>query len=143
MLITAAFVQDRDAAKPLLWNLTKAFPAIRLAWADGIYAGKLIAWAITALKLTLQIVRRPDDLHTFKVLAAAHSQPSRAPPKVPDRLLSAGKAARAAKIWHLPNAAAAGLRRVWYLTAIACPAEPGAFVVQAGPRRYTGGEVPG
>ena len=36
--------------------------------------------------------------------------------------LSAGKAARAAKIWHLPNAAAAGLRRVWYLTAIACPA---------------------
>ena len=68
VLITAASVQDRDAAKPLLWNLTKAFPAIRLAWADGIYAGKLVAWAITALKLTLQIVRRPDDLHTFKVL---------------------------------------------------------------------------
>ena len=22
-------IQDRDAAKPLLWNLTKAFPAIR------------------------------------------------------------------------------------------------------------------
>jgi hypothetical protein len=62
VLITAASVQDRDAAKPLLWNLTKAFPAIRLAWADGIYAGKLVAWAITALKLTLQIVRRPDDL---------------------------------------------------------------------------------
>ena len=68
VLITAASIQDRDAAKPLLWNLTKAFPAIRLAWADGIYAGKLVAWAITALKLTLQIVRRPDDLHTFKVL---------------------------------------------------------------------------
>src|SRR5271165_4159268 len=32
------------------------------------------------------------------------------------------KAARAAEIWHLPDAAAAGLRRVWYLTAIACPA---------------------
>jgi hypothetical protein len=47
------------------------------------------------------------------------------------------KAVRAAKIWHLPNAAAAGLRRVWYVTAIACPAESGAFVVQAGPRRYT------
>ena len=68
MLITAASIQDRDAAKPLLWNLKKAFPAIRLAWADGIYAGKLVAWAITALKLTLQIVRRPDDLYTFKVL---------------------------------------------------------------------------
>jgi len=68
VLITAASVQDRDAAKPLLWNLRRAFPAIRLAWADGGYAGKLIPWAKTALKLTVQIVRRPDDLHTFKVL---------------------------------------------------------------------------
>ncbi len=68
VLITAASVQDRDAAKPLLWNLKKAFPEIKLAWADGIYAGKLVAWAMKALKLTLEIVRRPDDLHTFKVL---------------------------------------------------------------------------
>ena len=68
VLVTAASVQDRDAAKPLLWNLRKAFPGIRLAWADGIYAGKLVTWAKTALKLTLAIVRRPDDLHTFQVL---------------------------------------------------------------------------
>ena len=68
VLVTAASVQDRDAAKPLLWNLRKAFPAIRLAWADGIYAGKLVTWAKAALKLTLQIVRRPGDLHTFQVL---------------------------------------------------------------------------
>ena len=60
--------QDRDTAKPLLWNLRKAFPAIRLTWADGIYAGKLVTWAKTALRLTLQIVRRPGDLHTFQVL---------------------------------------------------------------------------
>ena len=68
VLITAASVQDRDAARPLLWNLRKAFPKIRLAWADGGYAGKLVIWSATALKLTLQIVKRPDDLHTFKVL---------------------------------------------------------------------------
>jgi transposase len=68
VLVTAASVQDRDAAKPLLWNLKKAFPTVRLAWADGIYAGKLVTWAKTALKLTVQIVRRPDDLHTFQVL---------------------------------------------------------------------------
>ena len=68
VLITAARLQDRDAARPLLWNLKKAFPAVRLAWADGGYAGKLITWAKTALKLTLQIVRRPDDLHAFQVL---------------------------------------------------------------------------
>jgi transposase len=68
VLVTAASVQDRDAAKPLLWNLRRAFPSIALAWADGGYAGKLVAWAKTALHLTLEIVRRPDDLHTFKVL---------------------------------------------------------------------------
>ena len=35
---------------------------------NGIYAGKLVTWAKTALKLTLAIVRRPDDLHAFQVL---------------------------------------------------------------------------
>jgi transposase len=70
VLVTAASVQDRDAARPLLWNLRKAFPSVKLAWADGGYAGKLVTWARTRLKpkLTLEIVRRPDDLHTFQVL---------------------------------------------------------------------------
>jgi transposase len=68
VLVTAASVQDRDAARPLLWNLRKAFPSVKLAWADGGYAGKLVTWAKTALKLTVQVVRRPDDLHTFQVL---------------------------------------------------------------------------
>ena len=68
VVVTAASVQDRDAAKPLLWNLRRAFPSITLAWADGGYAGKLVTWAATRLKLTLTIVRRPDDLHTFQVL---------------------------------------------------------------------------
>jgi transposase len=68
VLVTAASVQDRDAAKPLLWNLRKAFPSIKLAWADGGYAGKLVTWAMTRLRLRLEIVKRPDDLHTFKVL---------------------------------------------------------------------------
>jgi transposase len=70
VLVTAASVQDRDAARPLLWNLRKAFPGVKLAWADGGYAGKLVTWARTRLKpkLTLEIVKRPDDLHTFQVL---------------------------------------------------------------------------
>jgi transposase len=53
------------SARPLLWNLRKAFPSVKLAWADGSYAGQLVTWAKTALKLTVQ---RPDDLHTFQVL---------------------------------------------------------------------------
>jgi transposase len=70
VLVTAASVQDRDAARPLLWNLRRAFPSVKLAWADGGYAGKLVTWARTRLKpkLTLEIVKRPDDLHTFQVL---------------------------------------------------------------------------
>jgi transposase len=43
-------------------------PKIKLTWADGGYAGKLVTWAKTSLNLTLQIVRRPGDLHTFQVL---------------------------------------------------------------------------
>src|SRR5215469_16993594 len=68
VVITAASVQDRDAARPLLWNLRRACPRVRLAWADsGYQAHRLTAWA-TALRITLQIVRRPDGLHTFTVL---------------------------------------------------------------------------
>ena len=50
VLVTAASVQDRDAARPLLWNLRRAFPSIKLAWADGGYAGKLVTWAKTRLQ---------------------------------------------------------------------------------------------
>ena len=68
VVVTAASVQDRDGARPLLWNLRRAFSTVKLAWADGGYAGKLVTWAQAKLKLALQIVKRPDDLHTFKVL---------------------------------------------------------------------------
>src|SRR5579875_334920 len=55
VLVTAASVQDRDAAKPLLWNLRRTCRRIRLAWADAGYAGKLIPWA-AALRLSVAIV---------------------------------------------------------------------------------------
>ncbi len=61
-------MQDRDAGKPLLRNLRRAFPAVKLAWADGGYAGKLVTWVKTRLRLRLEIGKRPDDLRTFKVL---------------------------------------------------------------------------
>ena len=60
VLVTAAGVQDRDGAKPLLWNLRRAFRTVRQAWADSGYAGKLVTWAKTRLKLKLQIVRRTE-----------------------------------------------------------------------------------
>ena len=39
VLVTPASTQDRDAARPLLFNLHRARRKVRLAWADGGYAG--------------------------------------------------------------------------------------------------------
>jgi hypothetical protein len=57
VVITAASVQDRDGARPLLWNLHRTCRRVRLVWADAVYTGKLTAWA-AALKMTIQIVAR-------------------------------------------------------------------------------------
>src|SRR5690348_1787044 len=45
VVITAASVQDRDAARPLLWNLHQTCRRVRLVWADAGYTGKLASWA--------------------------------------------------------------------------------------------------
>jgi len=67
VVITAASVQDRDGARPLLWNLHRACGKILLVWADAGYtAGKLATWA-AAMKLTVQIVAKRDQ-HVFEVL---------------------------------------------------------------------------
>ena len=66
VVITAASVQDRDAARPLLWNLHRTSCRVRLIWADSVYAGKLGPWA-ASMKMTLQIVAR-RKAHTFEVL---------------------------------------------------------------------------
>jgi putative transposase len=67
VVITAASVQDRDAARPLLWNLRRASRSVRLAWADAVYTGgRLTSWA-AALKMTVQVVARRSP-HAFEVL---------------------------------------------------------------------------
>jgi putative transposase len=66
VVITAASVQDRDAARPLLWNVHRACRHVRLVWADAGYTGKLATWAAT-LKMTLQIVAKRNP-HAFEVL---------------------------------------------------------------------------
>lgn len=68
VLVTAANVQDRDGARPLLRRLASSCRRIRLIWADGGYAGKLVVWARSRLTITLQIVKRTDDLTGFVVL---------------------------------------------------------------------------
>ena len=66
VVITAAPVQDRAGARPLLWNLHRTGRHVRLVRADAGDTGKLAAWA-TAMTMTLQIVARREQ-HVFKVL---------------------------------------------------------------------------
>ena len=95
VVITIASVQDRDAATPLLQNLRRAFPQITLVRADGGYAGKLVSWAKTTLRLTLEIIRVPCRqpgsariLYTPSSPAQPTSQPSSRLPKSSSRLLT-------------------------------------------------------
>jgi transposase len=68
VVVTAASVQDRDGAHPLLALLRERFSTISLAWADGGYAGRLVTWAATVLSLTVQVVKRTEDMTGFVVL---------------------------------------------------------------------------
>ncbi len=64
-------MQDRDGAKLVLERLTHAFTRLRLIWADGGYAGRLVEW-VRALrrrcKPRLEIVKRSDSAVGFEVL---------------------------------------------------------------------------
>jgi transposase len=68
VIVTAASVQDRDGAHPVLALLREKFSAITLVWADGGYAGRLQVWARQVLGLAVTIVKRSDDLRGFVVL---------------------------------------------------------------------------
>jgi transposase len=66
--VTAASVQDRDGAHRLLALLRERFSTVSLVWADGGYAGRLVTWAATVLRLTVTIVKRTDNIAGFVVL---------------------------------------------------------------------------
>jgi transposase len=68
VLVTAASVQDRDGGRAILARAKMAMPSIALVWADGGYAGKLVAWAKRYCRMLLEIVRKPAGQHTFEVL---------------------------------------------------------------------------
>jgi transposase len=63
--------QDRDGARTLLRHCVGWYGKLTKIWADGGYAGELVAW-VKALRprgrLHLDIVQRPADQVGFKVL---------------------------------------------------------------------------
>ena len=68
MVVHAADVQDRDGAKLVLEKLRGRFKRLVLIWADGGYAGQLVEWVKRVLGVTLENVKRSDDVKGFAVL---------------------------------------------------------------------------
>jgi transposase len=68
VVVTAASIQDRDGAHALLALLRERFSTVSLVWADGGYSGRLLTWAKTVLSLTVEVVKRTDNLTGFHVL---------------------------------------------------------------------------
>jgi len=68
VVVHSADIQDRDGAKLVFKRMRRHFTKLKLIWADGGYAGKLIAWVKRYQRCKLEIVKRSDDLKGFKVL---------------------------------------------------------------------------
>ena len=68
VVVHAANIQDRDGAKLLFAKVKGCFPRMKLIWADGGYAGKLVDWLAGFCQWTLEIVKRCDDMVGFQVL---------------------------------------------------------------------------
>ncbi len=68
VVVHSADIQDRDGAKLVFKRMRKYFKKLKLIWADGGYAGKLISFVDRYYNCILEIVKRSDDLKGFKVL---------------------------------------------------------------------------
>jgi len=68
VLVLPADIQDRDGARLLLARALPLFGKIKLIWADGGYAGKLVQWTQGKFHCVMEIVKRSDKLCGFTVL---------------------------------------------------------------------------
>ena len=68
VVVTAASVQDRDGAMPLLTRMARLCLRIGKVWADSAYAGALVDWAKQHVNTTMEIVKRSDAHRGFVVL---------------------------------------------------------------------------
>ncbi|WP_267461832.1 transposase [Streptomyces werraensis] len=67
--VIAANIGDRDGAAGLLGRLRHLHRDITLVWADGGYTDSIAGWCRDKLVLTLEIVKRADDVTGFVVLS--------------------------------------------------------------------------
>jgi putative transposase len=67
-VVQPASIQDRDGAKAVLLQARGRFPRLRLIWADGGYAGRLIDWVKRTYGWLLRTVLRPAGSQGFVLL---------------------------------------------------------------------------
>jgi transposase len=66
--VHGADVQDRDGGKVVLKRSRARYPFVQRAYADGGYAGRLVAWAKKKTHIVLEIVLRNPNAKGFEVL---------------------------------------------------------------------------
>ena len=71
VLVTAASAGDRDGGARVLDRAKMAMPSLALIFADGGYAGRLVAFARRLLRIVVQVVRKPEGQRGFAVPAPA------------------------------------------------------------------------
>ncbi len=67
-VVHSAGIQDRDGAKLVLARARAKCARVRLVWADGGYAGKLIAWVHQFCGWVLEIVKRNELIKGWQLL---------------------------------------------------------------------------
>jgi Transposase and inactivated derivatives len=66
-MVCSASVQDRDGAKSILLDLYLR-TRVRFVYADAGFAGRLLEWANTILRTSVEVVRKPPEQRGFAVL---------------------------------------------------------------------------
>lgn len=68
VVVHVASIQDRDGAKLIFDSCRQQCPTVKLVWADGGYAGKLVNWTRENCPWTLEIVKRSPTAEGFQLL---------------------------------------------------------------------------
>lgn len=68
IIVTPASTQDRDGAVPVLREAHREYPTLERVWADGAYRGEVIDIVQEETGLSIEVVKRTDDLRGFVVL---------------------------------------------------------------------------
>jgi len=68
ILVLPANIQDRDGGWRILEAARQMYSSLTKVWADGAYAGEFVQRARQELMIDVEIVNKPPNTHTFRVL---------------------------------------------------------------------------